>query len=290
MKLLVLGATGMAGHMIAIYLLEQGHDVTSYSRRPFPYCKCVTEDIREVEKLTALLKKENYDAVINCIGILNDNCEQDITSTIFLNSLLPHFLVRELKDINNNKTKLIHLSTDCVFSGKIGNYDEYSKTDGETLYDRSKALGEVNDSINLTFRNSIIGPDMHPNGRGLFNWFIKQNGPVNGYINAIWTGVTTLTLAAAIEKALETDLKGLYHLVNNQPIDKYSLLQLLNQCFCDNRIMIYPYENIKINKSLVNTRNDFSFIVPTYEKMVEDMHKWVSDHKELYPHYRNVIR
>src|SRR5699024_1115052 len=108
------------------------------------------------------------------------------------------------------KTKIIHMSTDCVFSGKIGNYKEDSLRDGETFYDRSKALGELDNQKDLTFRNSIIGPDINENGIGLFNWFMKQEGSINGYSKAIWTGVTTLTLAKAMDSALKEDLVGIY--------------------------------------------------------------------------------
>ena len=101
------------------------------------------------------------------------------------------------------------MSTDCVFSGKTGGYDESSLRDGETFYDRSKALGELENQKDLTFRNSIIGPDLNEEGIGLFNWFMKQTGEINGYTKAMWTGVTTLTLAKAMESAVQQGLTGL---------------------------------------------------------------------------------
>ena len=94
------------------------------------------------------------------------------------------------------------MSTDCVFSGKTGWYSETSSRDGETFYDRSKALGELENNKDLTFRNSIIGPDLNKNGIGLFNWFMKQEGQIYGFTKAIWTGVTTLTLAKAMERCV----------------------------------------------------------------------------------------
>jgi dTDP-4-dehydrorhamnose reductase len=175
------------------------------------------------------------------------------------------------------------MSTDCVFSGKTGGYKENSFRDGETFYDRSKALGEIENNKDLTFRNSIIGPDRNKNGIGLFNWFMKENDQINGFTKAIWTGVTTLTLAKAMEQALEENLTGLYNLVNNETISKYELLKLFNKAMKNNEIL--PSEKLSLDKSLVNSRTDFSFIVPSYEIMVEEMKIWIENHKELYPHY-----
>lgn len=282
MKFLILGATGMAGHTIAIYLQEQGHDVTAFSKNKFPYCKNINGDATDKNLLRDVLIKNDYDVVINCIGVLNTDCDRELSRAVYLNSYLPHFLSDTLK---NTSTKLIHMSTDCVFSGKLGSYDENSFKDGETFYDRTKALGEVVDSKNLTFRNSIIGPDIKENGIGLFNWFMKQNGTINGYTKAIWTGVTTLTLAKAMEKAATENLTGLYNLVNNDSITKFDLLKLFNKYMRNSSLTIKPSESVNLNKSLINTRKDFSFIVPSYEEMVIEMKEWIYNHKELYPHY-----
>lgn len=284
MKFLVLGATGMAGHTISIYLQERGHDVTAFSTTPFNYCKNIVGDATDLASLKVIIEEGNYDVIINCIGILNQAAEDNKYNATFLNSLLPHFIVDVTKRM---KTRLIHMSTDCVFSGKQGNYKEDDFQDGETFYDRSKALGEVVDNKNLTFRNSIIGPDMNPNGIGLFNWFMKQDGVINGYTKAMWTGVTTLTLAKAMERAAEDGLTGLYNLVNNTSISKLNLIGLFNkECKAD-KLTILPSEQVVLNKSLVRTREDFDFKVPSYEVMVREMKEWIDIHKELYPHYFN---
>lgn len=282
MKFLVLGATGMAGHTIAIYLCEQGHDVTTCSRTPFPYGNNRTGDVTDAHFLRSLLLDNDIDVVINCIGVLNDACEADPAQSVLLNSYLPHAIVSLLE---NQQTKLIHLSTDCVFSGKSAPYYEKSIRDGETFYDRTKGLGEVNHNKHITFRNSIIGPDLKKDGIGLFNWFMQQKGPVFGYLGAIWTGVTTLTLAKAIERAAQEDLTGLYHLVNTTSISKHDLLHLFNKHFLNNSIKILPHQLVHVNKTLINTRNDFSFSVPSYEEMIIEMKEWVLQHKDLYPHY-----
>jgi len=160
MKVLVLGATGMAGHIIALYFKEKGYEVISYSRFPFVFTENIIGDVFDTEKFKSVLIEGNYDAVINCIGILNQYAEDNPSKAIYLNAYLPHLIVDTLK---NTKTKLIHMSTDCVFAGNSGPYFENSICDGITFYDRTKALGEINDDKNLTFRNSIIGPDMHEN-------------------------------------------------------------------------------------------------------------------------------
>lgn len=279
---LVLGATGMAGHTISLYLHEQGYDVTTFSTKPFNYCKNINGDATNKNFVVSMLQDGNYDVVINCIGVLNQACDKEPSRAVYLNSYLPHLIADTLR---NSNTKLIHMSTDCVFSGKSGSYRENSFRDGETFYDRTKALGEVEDNKNLTFRNSIIGPDMKESGIGLFNWFMKQSNIINGYTKAIWTGVTTLTLAKAMERVIIEDLTGIYNLVNNESITKFDLLGLLNKHMRNDELTILPSDAVNLNKSLVNNRKDFSFEVPNYEEMIIEMKEWINDHKQLYPHY-----
>jgi dTDP-4-dehydrorhamnose reductase len=282
MKILVLGGTGMAGHTISVYMKEAGHDITAFSRSKVDYCKNINGDITDFENLKNIINESQYDAIINAIGILNQDAEDNKSNAVLLNSYLPHFLSDTTKEMN---TRVIHMSTDCVFSGKIGGYSESSLRDGETFYDRSKALGELENSNDLTFRNSIIGPDMSDQGIGLFNWFMKQEGQVNGFTKTLWTGVTTLTLAKAMEQALKENLTGLYNLVNNETISKYELLKLLNIYMKDEQIEILPSEKLSLDKSLINNRTDFSFKVPSYETMIVEMKEWIDNHKALYPHY-----
>ncbi|WP_026672878.1 SDR family oxidoreductase [Alkalihalobacterium bogoriense] len=282
MKILVLGATGMAGHVISIYLKEAGHDVMTYSRNKFEYCNNYIGDVTNFSNLKNVIIEGDYDAVINAVGILNSDAEENKSMAVLLNSYLPHYLSEVTKDI---KTRVVHMSTDCVFSGKTGGYTENSLRDGETFYDRSKALGELENEKDLTFRNSIIGPDHNKDGIGLFNWFMQQEGQIYGYSKAIWTGVTTLTLAKAMEKALEENLTGLYNLVNNETISKFDLLNMFNKYMKDNSLTILSNDKIIVDKSLINKRDQFSFVVPSYEQMIIEMKEWIDNHKELYPHY-----
>lgn len=282
MKILVLGSLGMAGHLITLYFVEQGHDVTAYSMKPFPYCKNIVGDALDIEHFKSILLSDDWDAVINCIGILNQMAEDHRSLAVYLNSYLPHMVADTLKD---RKAKLIQMSTDCVFAGNTGPYFEDSLRDGLTFYDRSKALGEVVDDKNLTFRNSIVGPDPNENGIGLFNWFMKQTGSIKGYTGAMWTGVATITLAKAMEQGLKENLTGLYNLVNNESISKYDLLNLFNHEFRNDEIIIIPNDKLMLDKSLRHKRNDFSFVVPSYDEQVKEMKTWVYSHKYLYPHY-----
>lgn len=283
MKFLILGCNGMAGHTISLYLKEQGHDVFGFDLRKSPYVDSVSGDARNVELIRELVRGGGYDAVINCIGILNQHAEQNKALAAYLNGYLPHYLAEITADLD---TQVIHMSTDCVFSGKKGQYTEDDPADGETFYDRSKALGELNDDKNITLRNSIIGPDINPHGIGLMNWFMQQEGPISGYTKAIWTGQTTLQLAKTMEAAAKAKATGLYNMVPANSINKYDLLRLLNRHLRNDTVEICPVEGVNLDKSLHRTRFDFDYTIPDYEQMVAEMAEWVRNHKDMYPHYR----
>jgi dTDP-4-dehydrorhamnose reductase len=282
MKFLVLGCNGMAGHTISLYLQEQGHDVFGFDRVASKYIKSVAGDARDTESIKTLIKEGKYDSVINCIGILNQFAEQNKSLASFLNSFFPHFLAEVT---SNTDTQVIHMSTDCVFSGKKGEYTESDFRDGETFYDRSKALGELEDDKNITLRNSIVGPDINPNGIGLMNWFMQQNSEINGFTKAMWTGQTTLQLAKTMEAAAKEKAHGLYNTVPDHSISKYDLLGLFNHYLRGDSIKIHPIEGINLDKSLKRTRYEFNYLIPDYEQMVSELAEWIIKHKDLYPHY-----
>lgn len=289
MRFFVLGCNGMAGHTISLYLSEQGHDVLGFDRQESKLVKCIAGDARDTEALADVISAGNFDSVINCIGILNQFAEQDKALATFLNSYFPHFLADVTSGTN---TQVIHMSTDCVFSGKRGEYTEEDSRDGETFYDRSKALGELEDDKNITLRNSIVGPDVNPNGIGLLNWFLmKTSGSnntieqLNGFTKAMWTGQTTLQLAKTMEAAAKEKAHGLYNTVPDHAISKHDLLCLFNQYFKNGAAKIIPTEGVKADKSLKRTRFEFDYIVPEYEVMVRELADWTIKHKYLYPHY-----
>lgn len=244
--------------------------------------KSIAGDATDFPGLKRIIQEGKYDAVINCIGILNQFAENNHALATLLNSYLPHFVAQVANEIG---TRVIHMSTDCVFSGERGQYTEDDFPDGKTFYDRSKALGELNDDKNITLRNSIVGPDINEKGIGLLNWFMHQSGEINGYTKALWTGQTTLQLAKTMEAAAMEGATGLYNTVPDASISKFELLKLFNRYLRGNTIKIHPVEGVNADKSLKRTRFDFSYRIPDYETMVAEAAQWIMDHKSLYPHY-----
>lgn len=283
MKFFVLGCNGMAGHTISLYLKEQGHEVIGFGRSKSKFIDSIAGDAQNTSFLRKHISEGKYDTVINCIGILNQFAEKNKSLATFLNSYFPHFLAEAT--VNTN-TQVIHMSTDCVFSGNRGGYTEDDFRDGESFYDRSKALGELEDDKNITLRNSIVGPDINSNGIGLLNWFMHQSDEINGYTKAMWTGQTTLQLAKTMEIAAKEKAHGLYNTVPDHSISKYDLLMLFNHYFKGDSLRINPVEGLNADKSLKRTRYDFSYIIPDYETMVAELAEWINIHRDMYPHYK----
>lgn len=282
-KVLVLGAGGMAGHVISLYLREQGYDVDTLSAKNPLDDQTKLVDAMDKTALETALKADNYDVVINAIGILVKQSEDRKDLSSYLNGYLPHQLEYLFA---GTSTKIIHLSTDCVFSGYNAPYREDSPFDGEPFYDRSKALGEIKNDKDLTFRMSIIGPDMQSTGIGLFNWFYAQTGEILGFTNAIWSGITTIELAKGIDAAIKQDLTGLYQLVPSTNISKYNLVKTFVDAFKRDDITVKADDRAAPDKTLVNTRTDFDYTVPDYKTMVTEMKEWIDAHKSLYEHYK----
>lgn len=283
MRFLIVGCNGMAGHIISIYLKEQGHDVIGFAREKSRFVETVVGDVLDFEYLKNTVLNGRFDTVINCVGLLNQFAENDHAKAVLLNGYLPHYLAQITK---NTDIQIIQMSTDCVFSGKTGRYTEDAIPDGNLFYDKSKAIGELDDNKNITLRNSIVGPDIKEKGIGLLNWFLKQSGTVNGFTGAIWTGQTTLQLAKTMEVAAKTRAFGLYNTVPDESINKYELLQLFNKYIRREPITVLPLDKFVADKSLVRTKFDgFDYIIPGYETMVKELGDWMRNHKELYPHY-----
>ncbi len=275
MKILVLGKTGMLGNVVYNYFKDLNEDVIGTSRDK--------EDIyydayENQEGIVDIIEKYKPNVIINCIGILNKEAEDNKCLAIKVNSLLPHY-IDSLSDKYN--FKLIHISTDCVFEGTKGNYTETDIADATSFYGRSKAMGEVVNNKNVTLRTSIIGPDNNKEGIGLFEWFINQEGEVNGYKNVLWTGVTTIELAKVIETVIKNNIVGLQHVVNNKIISKYDLLKLISTVF-NKEIKINEEVNNKSAKTLIRTNKSFDYEIPSYEKMIKEMKEWIIKHKNIY--------
>ena len=163
---------------------------------------------------------------------------------------------------NEIDSRLIHISTDCVFSGHKGGYTESDYRDGQGAYALTKILGEVIDDNNLTLRTSIVGPEIKVKGEGLFHWFMSQEGKIQGFTQAIWSGVTSIELAKIIIHSINQNLTGLYHISNNTSISKFELLQLFKK-YSKKNIEIEPFNGEVINKSLIDTRLTLDYKIPT---------------------------
>lgn len=281
-KVVVLGALGMAGHIMAEVLDETGeYKVFGIARQAGKYVDSIL-DVTDFKALEGYLEHIKPDYVINCVGALVVHARERAADAILLNSYLPHFLSELGK---NTGYKLIHISTDCVFSGKNGQYREDSFRDGDDNYARSKALGEVINDRYLTIRTSIIGPELKSDGTGLLDWFFKQSGEIKGYTKAYWSGVTTLELAKATHELIRQNIAGLYQLCPNDKISKYELLKLFAKIW-KKEITITPYDGYMVDKSLVCTRTEFIYPKPEYEAMLMETKQWMDEHSDYYTHYK----
>lgn len=283
MRFLVLGSNGMAGHTVSLFLKSKRHDVIGFARTTSSLVETIVGDVCDTNFLRRCITDGQYDAVVNCVGVLNAQAESNKASACFINALLPHLLAEYTAGTD---TQVVQLSTDCVFSGKRGGYREDDLRDGESFYDRSKALGELEDGANITLRTSIVGPDVHAGGIGLLNWFMRQRDSVKGYTRAIWTGQTTLQLAKTIEYAVERRISGLYNIVPDQAISKYDLLVLFSRYLRNGSVRVDPVDSLVVDKSLLRTRRELDCEVPGYEAMIAELAVWMDRHTSLYPHYR----
>lgn len=282
-KILVLGASGMAGHVIALSLLECGRfDVLTLAGTQKVFKDTTLIDVSNKVVLDSYLEQNYFDVIINCIGILVSRSETHKDLATYINSYLPHYLEARYA---TSSTKVIHLSTDCVFSGDNAPYDETDFPDGKSFYDRSKTLGEILNEKDLTFRMSIVGPELQEDGIGLFNWFSQQSGTIKGYTGSVWNGITTIELAKAVIAAIDQNITGLYHLTSKKSISKFQLLCLFNEEFPKNDLVIEPVVGVVHDKTLRNNREDFDFTVSSYRSMIHEMKNWVENHPSLYRHY-----
>lgn len=285
MKILILGGSGMLGHRLWINLQKE-HEVWVTVRQtasPFPAfpgfpSKYVRTDVdaNNFDQVTRALASIQPDLVINCIGVIKQmgHLARDPIISISLNALLPHRISLICRAA---KIRMIHISTDCVFSGKKGNYLESDESDAEDLYGRSKFLGEVAyPPHSITLRTSIIGRELKTK-LGLIEWFLSQRDGVaiNGYKRAIFTGFTTDELSRIIMNYVipNPELTGLYH-VSSDPVSKYDLLQLTNQYF-KREINILPDEDFNMDRSLNSDRfrQITGYKPPTWSEMIQEMAK-----------------
>ena len=254
--LLVLGATGMLGNIVYRYLSSKQSYIVYGSIRSATSKILFKKNLRKNlisninvnsdKKISNLFSLVNPDIVINCIGVIKQlDQSSNVLDVVPINSLLPHRLAMLCK---KKSIKLIHFSTDCVFSGEKGNYIESDNPDAKDLYGRSKLIGEIDYPNCLTLRTSIIGPELI-SSRSLLCWFLKQRGTIKGYVKAIFSGLPTVEIARIMsEYIIESNLSVIYHLSGNS-IDKYSLLNLIAKIY-NHKIKIVPDTKIVIDRSL----------------------------------------
>jgi len=282
-KVLILGSTGMLGHQVTNYFLTIDRYIvfnTSFTNKLNE--DSIILDVLDSNALEKLIYKINPDIIINCVGVLISG-SNDIENAIYINAYLPHRLKKIVKETN---CRIIHISTDCVFSGKRGKYIEGDFRDGIGVYAQTKILGEIIDEHNTTIRTSIIGPEIKTNGEGLFHWYANQTNSINGYEKEVWSGVTTIELAKIIDCVIQENIVGLYHASNNDSITKNDLLQLFNK-HTNKELKIIPVEGKNSNKSLIDTRGLISHNIPSYDHMIIYMLESIKKQSNLYL-YKNL--
>lgn len=283
-KILILGGSGMAGHLIYDFLRSNTDWNILATARGVKDSSLIDLDVTDFPKLEQIIKNERPTHVINAIGVLINGSKEDTANAILLNSYFPH---RLLEICTMYSAKLIHISTDCVFEGnKHGGYTDLSQPDANDVYGRSKALGELLIGNVVTLRTSIIGPEFRTaKGEGLFNWFMMHRGEkVLGYSNVFWSGLTTLELAKVIKSYINFDhSKGLYQITNGEKISKFDLLLLFNELWNKNKI-IESFEGTVKDKSLLPSKRDVILKIPTYRQMLVELKDYMSNSKH-YSHY-----
>jgi dTDP-4-dehydrorhamnose reductase len=272
MRLLILGGNGMAGHMLVQYFQKCSPYELFFTTRDKNFAGGLYLDAKDYASVEKMIDVVSPDIMINCIGILNEFAERNTLDAYLINGILPHQLQRAADKVNG---RLIHISSDCVFSGEHGDHMEQDIPDGSTTYARTKELGEIKSDPHLTIRTSIIGPEVRECGIGLLHWFMQQEGNVKGYRHALWNGVTTLELAKFVHHVIEQPVSGLFHLVSPEKISKLELLRLFQTVFEIKNVTITPDESIRINRTLINTRKDVAYTVPGYETMLNELREWM---------------
>ena len=284
-KILILGSTGLIGHQIFEYFDNKlNYEVFNCSRTSLNENTILLNalNFQEVEKTILEIKPQ---FVINCIGILIEGSNNNPKMAEEINGIFPNLLAEFCKKL---KVKLIHISTDCVFSGKKGNYSEFDKPDSPLIYGKTKAQGEIIDKNHCTIRTSVIGPEINSTGNELFDWFMSQSGSVNGYTRSIWSGVTTLELAKMVDCAIILNINNIYNFSSKVAISKYKLLCKIKKIFSRD-IVIEKIDGVITNKSLIDNRCLINFNVPKYDIMISDMLEKIKINQHKYPYYEKYI-
>lgn len=282
-RVLILGASGMLGHTLFIRFSSiPNFEVHATVRKNDDLSSLISDqllsrvhsavDANEFNSVRRVLSDVRPSIVINCIGVIKQSpTASDPIVAISMNSLFPHQLALACASVG---ARLIHISTDCIFSGKRGGYTEQDPSDADDLYGRTKFLGEVIYPHCITLRTSIIGHELKGH-RGLIDWFVSQQGTVRGFTNAIYTGFPTVEMARIISDHVIPipGLSGLYH-VSSEPISKHDLLTLTARIY-GKEISIVPYGDFHCNRSLdsIRFRQATGYRPPSWPEMITAMQK-----------------
>jgi len=283
MKVLVLGVTGMLGNAVfRVFGADAAYQTWGTLRsaaalRHFPQDSQARllcgVDVLDQDALTSAIARVKPDVVINCVGLIKQLADaKDPLTALPINAMLPHRLAR-LCELAG--ARLIHVSTDCVFSGRKGLYQEADLSDAEDLYGKSKYIGELHDLPHaITLRTSIIGHELGSN-HALVDWFLSQQGSVRGFTRAIFSGLPTVELARVMKELVipHPQLNGLYH-VAAAPIDKHKLLGLVAAQY-GKQIEIRPDDGLVIDRSLDGSRfrETTGYVAPNWPELIRRMHE-----------------
>jgi dTDP-4-dehydrorhamnose reductase len=283
MKVLVIGASGLIGSTVFRVLSEAEDWKVFGSVRNSKFKRFFSEklneriytgvDMERIHELLRILDHIRPEVVINCAGLTKHKpSAEDPLSSIPINALMPHTLAGICK---LSGSRLIHISTDCVFSGDKGNYTENDFPDARDVYGKTKILGELDCPHAITLRTSTIGHELDSK-YGLLDWFLSQDGQCKGYSRAIFSGLPTIILAEIIRDVVipHSELSGLYH-VGAQPINKLDLLELIAEIYKKD-IDIVPDENLIIDRSLDSTKFKLAtgYLAPEWPDLIKKMHAY----------------
>ena len=281
MKILVLGGNGMIGHQL-YKSWNYKHVVKVTIRSSFDKYKSKNIfrerdifdniDVKNKDKFEDVVYNFTPDVIINSIGITKKLANINNSETNLINSKFPHYLSKLCQKYN---VRLIQLSSDCVFSGKKGDYKIDDFKDAEDTYGVSKSKGELLNQKNvLTIRKSTIGFELDSK-HGLLEWFLSQSGDVQGYTNAIFNGMTTIELAKKLIHIIENqkELSGICHLTGEK-IDKFTLLNKIKKVFKINKVNVTPYPDYRCDRSLkgAGITKDFKYEIPSWDDMLEELY------------------
>jgi len=286
LRILVFGGDGMLGHELVRAWRERHElwvtlrrEATAHAAWPQGARALHGVDVRRPDDAVRALAEARPEAVVNAVGIVKQRpTAQDAIQSLEVNALFPHRLAQACRAAG---ARLVHLSTDCVFSGSRGRYVETDPPDPQDLYGRTKLLGELREAGSLTLRTSIIGLELERR-TSLVEWWLAERGPIRGFRRAIYSGLTTMEMARAIEHLLlrEPGLSGLWHLAS-APISKHDLLAELGRSLHREDVTLVPDDGFACDRSLdpAALLGRIAYRVPPWSAMLDELAAAIAERK-----------